>query len=231
MKKYKHLFFDLDHTLWDFDRNSHEVLVELYHKYNLGELGITSFELFHSAYKERNAMMWEQYRLGKIGKAELRDNRFILTFWDLGMDTSLAPKEMSAEYLRLSPQKNHLFPHAHETLSYLKDKYTLHIITNGFEEAQHIKLQSSDLTKYFKEIIISEQVGFKKPDIRIFEISAEKANAAPEECMMIGDGLEVDVLGAQAAGWDAVYFNPFRTEHKENPTYEIRSLDELKSML
>lgn len=231
MKKYKHLFFDLDHTLWDFDKNSHEVLVELYHKYNLEELGISSFDAFHAAYKERNAMMWEQYRLGKISKAELRDNRFMLTFWDLGIDSELAPKEMPLEYLRLSPRKNHLFPHAHEILLYLKEKYTLHIITNGFEEAQLIKLQSSDLSKYFSEIIISEQVGFKKPDIRIFEISAQKANANAEECMMIGDGLEVDILGAQKAGWDAVYFNPGKIPHTESVTKEIQSLDELRYFL
>lgn len=227
MKNYRHLFFDLDHTLWDFDRNSHEVLEELYHKYNLGELGVSSFELFHAAYKERNAMMWEQYRLGKISKAELRDNRFMLTFWDMGLDSELAPKEMSVEYLQLSPTKTNLFPHAHEVLNYLKDKYTLHIITNGFEEAQHIKLKSSDLTKYFKEIIISEHTGFKKPDIRIFEYSAKKANTLPEECVMIGDGLEVDILGAQAAGWDTVFFNPFKMAHAEKPTWEIDSLDEL----
>lgn len=230
LKTIRHLFFDLDHTLWDFDRNSAEVLEELFHKYKLGELGIDSFELFHTAYKERNALMWEQYRLGKITKTELRDQRFILTFWDMGLDTDLVPKEMGVEYLLLAPKKNHLFPHAHEVLSYLKEKYTLHIITNGFEEAQHIKLNSSDLTKYFKEIIISEHTGYKKPDIRIFHYSAEKANATPEECVMVGDGLEVDILGAQSAGWDTVFFNPHGTEHNEKPTFEIRSLDALMEL-
>jgi putative hydrolase of the HAD superfamily len=138
---------------------------------------------------------------------------------------------MSDVYLRLSPQKNHLFPHAHEVLQYLQNKYTLHIITNGFEEAQHIKLKSSDLTKYFKEIIISEHTGYKKPEREIFEFSAEKANAQSEECVMIGDGLEVDILGAQSAGWDAVFFNPYKTPHSENPTWEIASLDELFKIL
>ncbi|MBL0105142.1 MAG: noncanonical pyrimidine nucleotidase, YjjG family [Bacteroidetes bacterium] len=231
MMKYRHIFFDLDNTLWDFDRNSHDTLVELYEKYNLSGLGVPSFEIFHEKYKERNAMMWEQYRLGKIDKAMLRDQRFSLTFWDMGLDAELAPKELPDEYLRLSPQRKHLFPHAHEVLSYLQDKYVLHIITNGFEEAQHIKLEASDLTKYFSEIIISEHTGFRKPDIRIFDYSSTRANAKPSECLMIGDGLDVDVIGAQEAGWDAIYFNPTMIPHDAKPTHEIRSLDELMSIL
>ena len=147
MSKYKHLFFDLDNTLWDFERNSTEALTELYHKYSLQKLGVSSLEIFLEKYKERNAMMWDEYRLGKIDKATLRDKRFQLTFWDMGLDAETAPNELPDEYLRISPRKTHLFPHAHETLSYLCSKYTLHIITNGFVEAQEIKLQASDLEK------------------------------------------------------------------------------------
>lgn len=231
MKTYSHLFFDLDNTLWDFDKSSAEVLEELFHKYQLCNLGVTSFDLFHTKYKDRNAMMWEQYRLGKITKTELRDDRFSLTFWDMGLDADSAPRELADDYLKLSPLKNNLFPHAHEVLSYLKEKYILHIITNGFEEAQHIKLKSSDLTKYFQEIIISEHTGYKKPDIKIFEYAANKSKANPEECVMIGDGLEVDILGAAEAGWDTVYFNPNKDAHNERPTYEIQSLDEMKNFL
>ncbi len=231
MKTYKHIFFDLDNTLWDFDKSSEEVLIELYDKYKLGDLGVESFELFHSKYKERNTMMWEQYRLGKIGKAELRDQRFSLTFWDMGLDAEIAPPELADEYLKLSPLRNNLFPHAHEVLSYLQKKYLLHIITNGFEEAQHIKIAASKLTSYFKEIIISEHTGYKKPDIKIFEYSAEKAKTIPEECLMIGDGLDIDILGAAAAGWDTVYFNPACIPHTEKPTFEIRSLNELLTFL
>ncbi len=231
MKKYRHVFFDLDNTLWDFDKNSHYTLIELYGKFKLESLGVPSFEVFHEKYKDRNAMMWEQYRLGKIDKATLRDQRFSLTFWDMGLDAALAPKELPDEYLRLSPQRRHLFPHAHEVLSYLQENYILHIITNGFEEAQTIKLEASDLTKYFSEIIISEHTGFRKPDVRIFDYSMTKANASAGECMMIGDGLEVDVIGAQEAGWDAIYFNPAGILHNAKPTHEIRSLDELMNIL
>src|SRR5205085_5606150 len=133
MKKYSHLFFDLDNTLWDFDRNSAEVLEELFHKYKLSDLGVPSFEIFLDKYKLRNEMMWEQYRLGKIDKVTLRDHRFSLTFWDMGLDAQLAPKELASEFVKIAPRKKYLFPHAHEVLEYLHEKYMLHIITNGFE--------------------------------------------------------------------------------------------------
>lgn len=227
MSKYRHLFFDLDNTLWDFERNSTEALTELYQKYDLQKLGVSSLEFFLEKYKERNAMMWDEYRLGKIDKATLRDKRFQLTFWDMGLDAETAPNELPDEYLRISPRKTHLFPHAHETLSYLASKYTLHIITNGFVEAQEIKLQASDLEKYFAEIIISEHTGYKKPDINIFNYSMQKAGANADECVMIGDGLDVDIAGARNAGWDTVYFNPFEIPHTDNVTFEIKSLDEL----
>jgi putative hydrolase of the HAD superfamily len=231
MKNYRHIFFDLDNTLWDFNRNSAEVLEELFHKYKLSELGVPSFEIFLDKYRNRNEMMWEQYRLGKIDKITLRDKRFSLTFWDIGLDAELTPPELSEEYIRISPTKNYLFPHAHEVLSALQKKYKLHIITNGFEEAQHIKLKAADLKKYFTNIIISEHTGYKKPDIRIFRYSAESASATSEECMMVGDGLVVDILGAIEAGWDAVYFNPGKIPHSETPTYEISSLDALLEIL
>ena len=231
MKYYKHIFFDLDNTLWDFNRNSTEVLEELYRKHNLTSLGVTSFEDFHSKYRIRNEMMWEQYRLGKIDKITLRDQRFSLTFWDLGLEPDTIPRELSDDYIRISPTKNHLFPHAQEVLTYLKEKYVLHIITNGFAEAQHIKLQSSNLSHYFSNIIISEHTGFKKPDPRIFHLAADSAGAMPADCLMIGDSLEVDIAGARDAGWDTVYFNPSGIAHSDKPTYEIGSLDALSTFL
>lgn len=231
MSKYKHIFFDLDNTIWDFDKNSLETLTNLYVSHKLESLGVKSFDTFHKAYVERNAMMWDQYRLGKIDKPTLRDKRFELTFWDMGLDPDLVPKELAIDYLKQSPLRNHLFPHAHKVLSYLKEKYILHIITNGFEEAQTIKMEASDLNKYFDEVIISEHTGFRKPDIRIFEYSIQKTGADPQESLMIGDGLEVDVLGAISAGWHAVYFNPLAIPHTESPTFEIRSLDELTTIL
>lgn len=231
MNPYKHIFFDLDNTIWDFDKNSFETLSNLYETHNLASLGVISFDFFHHTYKERNAMMWDEYRLGKIDKPTLRDKRFQFTFWDMGLDPELVPEGLAADYLKQGPSKNHLFPHAHEVLSYLKEKYILHIITNGFEEAQSIKMEASDLNKYFQEIIISEHTGFRKPDIRIFEYSLQKTGATSHESLMVGDGLEVDVLGAKAAGWEGIYFNPLKIPHNENLKYEIHSLDQLLTIL
>ncbi|MFM8433587.1 MAG: YjjG family noncanonical pyrimidine nucleotidase [Bacteroidota bacterium] len=231
MNGIRHIFFDLDNTIWDFEKSSHATLSELFEKYELTSLGVKSFEQFHTAYKHRNELLWEEYRLGKIDKATLRDKRFAFTFWDMGLDPETAPEGLADDYVSIGPRRSHLFPHAHETLTYLQKKYDLHIITNGFLEAQTIKMEAADLNKYFKEIIISEQTGYKKPDIRIFRYSMEKAVAYEEECLMIGDGLEVDVIGAQKAGWKAIYFNPKGLVHDASPEAEIRSLEELTELL
>lgn len=231
MSRYQHIFFDLDNTLWDFERNSLETLNELFEKYRLLELGVPSFEAFVKAYHQRNELLWDEYRKGLIDKATLRDQRFAFTFWDMGLEPGLAPPMLAHDYVTLGPRKNRLFPHAHETLRYLQDRYTLHIITNGFEEAQHIKIEAAELKSFFVEIIISEHTGFRKPDPGIFRFAEAKAGCRPDECLMIGDGLEVDVIGAQEAGWDAVYFNPEGKTHTATPNFEIRSLDELQTLL
>ncbi len=232
LKKYSHIFFDLDNTLWDFDRNSAETLYELYDKYKLSELGIKTPEHFILKYQERNAMMWEQYRLGKIDKDMLRNKRFELTFWDMGIEAvEKISAQLSNDYVNAAPKRNHLFPDAYEVLEYLHRKYTLHIITNGFHEAQFVKLDGTGIRKFFQNIIISEHVGFKKPDVNIFYYAVESAKTKAEECIMIGDGLEVDVLGAQRAGWDAIYFNPKKVVHEEVVTHEIEKLGELKGIL
>jgi len=232
LKKYAHIFFDLDNTLWDFDRNSAETLHELYEKYKLADLGIKTPEHFIVKYQERNAMMWEQYRLGKIDKDTLRNKRFEFTFWDMGIEAvEYISMQLSNDYVTAAPKRNHLFPDAYDVLEYLDQKYALHIITNGFHEAQFIKLDGTGIRKFFKNIIISEHVGFKKPDVNIFYYALESAKAKPEECIMIGDGLEVDVLGALKAGWDAVYFNPKKSVHTEIITHEIEKLIELKEIL
>jgi putative hydrolase of the HAD superfamily len=231
MNGIRHIFFDLDNTIWDFEKSSMATLSELYTKYALATLGVPSFDAFVAAYKHRNELLWEEYRMGTVDKETLRNKRFALTFWDMGLDPDTAPTGMADDYVLLGPRRSHLFPHAHETLSYLQSKYTLHIITNGFAEAQTVKMETSDLNRYFSEVIISEHTGYKKPDIRIFRHSMEKAGATESECVMIGDGLEVDVLGAQQAGWRAIYFNPHQLPHDARPDHEIRQLDELLGIL
>jgi putative hydrolase of the HAD superfamily len=230
-KKYKHIFFDLDNTLWDFDRNSAETLNELYLKYDLAKHGIKSSKEFIARYNIRNTIMWEDYRLGKIDKDTLRNKRFAFTFSDMGLDVNSIPQKLADDYVASSPHKNILFPDAEDVLAYLHKKYLLHIITNGFPETQDIKLIAADIKKYFGEIITSEGSGFRKPDVKIFLHAMELSNAIAEECLMIGDGLEVDIIGARNAGWDAIYFNPKNIPHKEKVTHEIKLLSELKEIL
>src|SRR5258706_195882 len=136
-KNYRHIFFDLDDTLRDFRTNSGESLRALYSKYALDKTaGISSVEEFISKYQERNVMMWEQYRLGAIDKTTLRSRRFELTFWDMGIDSSLVPPGMAEDYLAHLTSRSNLFPHTRETLEYLSAKYSLCIITNGFPDVQ-----------------------------------------------------------------------------------------------
>ena len=229
--KYKHIFFDLDHTLWDFDRNSTETLIELFDLFDLKAHGIPNIETFINTYLHRNEMMWEQYRYGNISKETLRNKRFEFTLYDLEIEDATLSKSLSNEYINRAPYKTNLFPDTHEVLAYLKEKYVLHIITNGFRETQFIKMTSSNILHYFSEIILSEEAGFKKPDPNIFLHSMKKANTFAEESLMIGDNLEVDIAGARSANIDQVYFNPNKIPHQKEPTFEISSMIELKRFL
>src|SRR5476649_953601 len=169
LKKYKHLFFDLDHTIWDFDKNAEETLYELYDVYRLSEIGLPSAALFIETYTRNNHRLWADYHTGKITKAELRETRFKKTFLDLGVHPDLIPSSFEDDYVQLCPTKTNLFPHAHETLGYLQSKYTLHLISNGFRESSEMKIGRTGIGKYFQHVIISEIVGVNKPDKAIFE--------------------------------------------------------------
>jgi len=231
MKSYKHIFFDLDKTLWDFDKNSHETFNDIFIKHQLKEKGIPSLEDFLKVYVEHNLRLWELYRNGEIEKKLLSYKRFDLTINHFGIKDLGLAKAMGADYITLSPLKTNLFPHAHETLEYLKEKYKMHIITNGFEEVQHRKIEAADLRKYFDQVITSEEAGCKKPDQKIFRYALDKANAIASESLMIGDDLNVDIIGARDSGLDQVFFNNQRTQHNEVVSFEITNLKNLKKIL
>ncbi|RZK23476.1 MAG: noncanonical pyrimidine nucleotidase, YjjG family [Hymenobacter sp.] len=229
--KYRHLFFDLDHTLWDFETNAHETLHQLFQEYELGRHTF-SFEQFSSRYSEVNHALWRLYQANKVTQQQLRDLRFVRTLGKLGVAEAEIPTDISARFTGILPQKSAVFPHTHEVLGYLQGKgYGLHLITNGFEDVQHIKLASSGLTNYFQEIITSEASGCLKPDPRMFAHALARAGATTAESLMVGDNLECDVLGAYNSGIDQVYFNPGRRRHFAQTTYEIASLDELRGFL
>ena len=225
--KYKHLFFDLDHTLWDFDKNSEASLKTLYHEYELAKLGISDFDELFRAYNIHNDKLWERYRNGYIKRDELRWKRMWLMLLDFKVaDTALA-HELSTAYLEILPTQTLLVPYAKEILEHCKGRYEMHLITNGFETTQRLKLQYSGISRYFKQMISSEKSNSMKPHRDIFDYALKATNATVEESIMIGDAVDVDILGAINAGWDTVYYNPNKLPHNRKPTYEIGHLQEL----
>jgi len=231
IKKYKHLFFDLDHTIWDFDKNAEEALHELYVLYGLKALGLNSPDLFIETYTRHNHRLWAEYHTGKITKAELRDARFKKTFLDLGLPPEVIPAGFEDAYVKLCPTKTNLFPDAHETLRYLQAKYVLHLISNGFQESTALKISGTSIGGYFQNVIVSEVVGVNKPNKAIFAHALSLAGAIKNESMMIGDSLEADVYGALNFGMDAIYFNPNGLDKPEDVPVQITHLKELTLLL
>lgn len=228
----KDIFFDLDHTIWDFDKNAEETLHDLYFKYKFDNLfDQQSSTRFIETYTTNNHRLWDLYHHGKISKPELRKARFADTFTQLGVEAELFPEEFELEYLSICPQKTNLFPHAHETLAYLDEKYNLHLISNGFKEACETKLDKSNLNKYFTNVFISEEVGVNKPDPMIFQFAMGKANTQAEQSLMIGDNLDADIRGAINVGMDAIFFNPKALEKPKDIAHMITDLKELQEIL
>ena len=230
-KIYRHIFFDLDHTIWDFDKNAEETLHELYEIYRLSEIGLPSAAIFIETYTRNNHQLWAEYHTGKITKTELRETRFKRTFMELGVHPDVLPVAFEDDYVKLCPTKTNLFPHAHETLQYLQGKYKLHLISNGFKEASTLKIGNTNLGQYFEQVIISEVVGVNKPDKAIFEHALKVAGAEKHESIMIGDSLEADVYGALNFGMDAIYFNPFNAPKPDDVPLQVNGLRELMGML
>jgi len=231
ISKYKHIFIDLDKTIWDFEANTQLTFREIFEKYRLTSLGIPNLESFYHVYARINDELWALYRENKIIKEKLNIQRFEMTLLQFGIDDLILATHIADDYVTLSPQKTILFPNSHKALTYLQTKYLLHIITNGFEELQHQKLDNCDLRKYFNTITTSEEAGVKKPEKAIFELALKKAGARAYESLMIGDDLEVDVAGAKGLGMDTLYFNPEKIKHQDDPDHEVHSWDEVMKKL
>lgn len=229
--RYKHIFFDLDHTIWDFDRNAEETLYELYHTYELEALGLNSPVKFIETYTVNNHSLWADYHLGKITKEHLREERFKKTFTDLGIDPEKIPVNFEEDYVRICPTKTNLFPEVHETLNYLHQKYELHVISNGFKESTEMKIERNNLGKYFKNVIISEVVGVNKPDHAIFAFALKIANAEKSHSIMIGDSIEADIRGAMGFGMEAIYFNPLNKEKPDDIGQHVVHFEQLRGIL
>jgi putative hydrolase of the HAD superfamily len=229
--KYRHLFFDLDHTLWDFEANARATLELLYSDLQLETRGVHDFELFYRNYLAHNEKLWERYRKGYIKQEELRIKRMWLSLLDFKIADDELTRAMSVQFLDLLPTRTILFPGTKEILKYLVAKgYALHLITNGFEKTQHSKLRHSGLDIFFREVITSEGSNSLKPNKEIFEYALRKSRAELYESIMIGDTPEVDILGARNAGMDQVFVNHLRISVEDKPTYTVHTLKELENI-
>lgn len=231
MKKYKHLFFDWDHTLWDFETNSRETLYELFLEFEMEkELGVQK-ELFAELYSHYNQQLWKEYDLGRITKEELRKERFKRVLKRLHLEDGQLIEDLDRNYINRCPKKGGLITYAKEIIEALAGEYEIHIITNGFQVIQETKLASSGIGDLFKSMTTAEKTGYSKPDRRIFKYALEKVGARREESLMIGDNLITDIGGARKFSLDQVFFNPNKIVHRHKVTYEVHCLSELKELL
>lgn len=228
---YRHLFFDLDHTLWDFDRNSAESIGEIYETFRLADRGVTSVDEFSRQFIAVNRKLWADFDRNLVTHAYIREHRFPMVFGALGLrDTSICSR-MNDEYLRLLPRKPHLTESAREVLEHLNGRYQMHIITNGFDEIQAVKMNSAEIHHYFSHVITNEKAAAKKPDPQIFRYALGVSGAQVAESLMIGDNYEADILGAKTVGMDTVFYNPASLDAPDAPTYDIKHWKELMVIL
>ena len=230
MKNIQHVIFDLDNTLWDFTGNSKRILAEIYTLFELDKKGITDFEKFHQQYKFRNEYLWQDYALGKVSREEVRLNRFFITLNDFGVNNYKLASDAADHYVYNTRNQKDLLPYAMELLDYLKNKYKLHIITNGFEEVQFFKLNNTGLMKYFTSVTTAENAQALKPDKKIFDHAVQLINTKPEHCLYIGDSPEADGHGAINAGMQFIWFNPENRSNENNFRF-VNHLAELKVIL
>ncbi|WP_420582458.1 YjjG family noncanonical pyrimidine nucleotidase [Reichenbachiella sp.] len=235
MKPYKYLFFDLDHTLWDWDANASETLFELYHRYDLAKYGVVDETIFRDVFFHENAKLWADLDTGKIDKFFLRNNRFRIVLEAAEANMKSVKEDLlidiNANFLNECSKKKKVIDGAFEVLDFCKHHFDLHIITNGFEEIQSIKMEHSGLDQYFDKIITSEKAGHKKPSAGIYKYALKHTGAVLEDSLMIGDNLGTDIKGARDFGMDQVYFNPAKISHKEDVTKEINHLIQLLELL
>ena len=221
------IFFDLDHTLWDFEKNSRLTFIKIFQD-NAVE---TNLDDFLQYYVPLNLEYWKLYREERISKSDLRYQRLRRSFdaLEYKIDDQLI-NTLSDQYIEHLSSFNHLIPETVDILEYLRPKYRLHIITNGFEEIQEKKLRSANIYRYFDQVVNSEMAGVKKPNPKIFQLALQMANVSSDKSMMIGDNIEADILGAKAVGFNAIHFNAH-----DDPSHDhckmIHNLGEIKSYL
>lgn len=224
--KYSTLFFDLDHTLWDYNTSSKQTLSDIYDQYLIGQ-DLFTLDIFLKTFNKVNDSLWHKYNKGLIDKAQIRESRFDQILSSLMINNKSLAGRISTEYLFECPRKPNLMPHTKQVLEILSDKYHLSILTNGFEDVQRIKLKCSEIDSFFEHVITSDGCGYQKPDPTFYQHALEKCKSLAQKSLMIGDNLKTDIAGALNIGIDTVYFNPSQNGRPHKSTFEISSLDQL----
>lgn len=235
MKQYEDIFFDLDHTLWDYESSARQTLLDLYQRYDLSsKVALDKNELCESFFKI-NEGLWDKYNKGEVSKYVLRTQRFRMVFEAIGVELKLFGEneisQFNKDYLYECPQKPNLIDGAIDLLESLSNIYELHIITNGFVEVQATKMEKSGLSQYFLHVITSEGARAKKPHGKIFDYAMKQTGANVASSIMIGDNLSTDIKGARDYGLDQIFYNPEDILHDNPVTHEVNKLKEIKAIL
>lgn len=228
---YKNLFFDLDDTLWAFTQNARDTFEELYDKYCYDRF-FHSFQHYYTLYQQHNLELWAAYGRGQLTKDELNRQRFLYPLEAVGAGDAELAKAFTDDFFTLIPTKSGLMPHAREVLEYLHPRYNLYILSNGFQELQCRKMRSAGIDRYFKKVVLSDDIGVLKPRAAIFHFALSATQSQLGESLMIGDSWENDVAGAAGVGMHQVFYDvsgnsplPFK------PTYRITDLKDLLGIL
>ncbi len=232
MNNMRHIFFDLDNTLWDHRKNAYLTIKELFNQQKITEKYGIDFESFHQVYHDINERLWEQIRDGEIDKDYLRKHRFYDSFLSFGIDDAQLSDYFEHHFLDEILNYNELVDGAIDLLDYLRNKgYIMHIISNGFQEVTERKCILSGISDYFETITSADSIGLRKPRPEIFDYSLNLAKAAKEESIMIGDDWIADVKGAQNFGMDVIFFDVYQDNPQEAGLKVVRHLSEIKNYL
>lgn len=223
------IFFDLDHTLWDYDTNARETLYELYEDYQLNR-GFGSAEDFFQSYLIHNAKLWNLYNHGKINRDDIRERRFFQVISDAGLEDKKLAEQMSDQFMEVCPQKTAVLPGTYEILEHLQPKFRLGIITNGFSDTQAIKLDKTSLIGFFELVVTSESAKARKPSAEIFHAALSETDSKTEEVVMIGDNRATDIGGALAVGWKTIWYT-HEAEPAPDNCWKVQHLQEIAQVM
>jgi putative hydrolase of the HAD superfamily len=230
MKKYEHIIFDLDHTLWDYERNSRITVNHLFQKHELEQLLKCSFTDYFKVYTLNTNRLWDLYNKKKINQKTLRKKRLEMVFTHFGYRSPNLEKELERSYIETCPYSPHLIDHTQDVLSELFNNHQLHLLTNGFKITQDIKLKTTDIKRFFQNIITSDDSGYSKPSYEAYNFLHQKLNAEKGNCLMVGDNLSSDIKGANDFGYDTCFFSP-KGASSGYATYKINKLHRLLELV